>query len=467
MSLPRSAMQVSPRPSLRKATGAASVSLIRPALWAGLSLASILAAAALSWQLASVWTILLTLVWSLYDPYLFAVLFFPALIPFGNVQISEGISFTILRAVVIIVALGCLLKSRRLIKGIKAIPLYLWLGLAGLLLAYVLSLLANDLPADAFERVGVQLMRIVQVIVIFVSVYQLPDGRMALLGLTLAGVSVLMTGTYLGITTDSWMTARSTFEPIGSLFGMTLKVTNTGAFVVMSGLAAMTLAGMTTNRMRRSLLLILGTAILFASLASGRREALVAIVLAFVLIPFVSGQFRRGILLGGIVATTAVLAYWAGPLREFLEQRESIASEFTGGGTGRMPLLQRSLELWSESPVFGYGPGTHSDILRVNSDLGEGGVAAHNSFTGSLVEAGVLGGLAVVILALGFIRDWIRCVLAARRHAIPGWPSLMLASAASIFTIMIVGDFVNHSGYMLLFGLLSAWMVRTLEEARR
>jgi O-antigen ligase len=73
------------------------------------------------------------------------------------------------------------------------------------------------------------------------------------------------------------------------------------------------------------------------------------------------------------------------------------------GMTGREEIMRTDLELWSENPVLGVGPGM-SKILRQDILGGEWLLHSHTEFTRLLSEHGALGALALVLLLLGAAR---------------------------------------------------------------
>lgn len=433
--------------------------------WAMLSVISLLMVASVNEDWTLVWMAVLAFAWSFYNPYCFVALLFPALIPFSLAQTVPGVEVSFLRVAVIIAVLGCFLKPAGGLAGLRAVPWYLWLSFAILLLAYSLSYAANGFPSEGPFRFQVCLMRMLQLLLMFVSVHYLKDGRLLLIGLVIAGCAVLGAGIYAWRETGDMLVSRSTFMPLGSPLGVAVLIAKSGTFAVVSGVAAFALAALTKKRVSRIILYHLGVFIFFASLFSGRREALVAMFLAFASNLFIQQNRHKYVIVLLMLLATLIL-YQAGPLQSFLEQRESFADEFSEEGTHRLPLLVRSIELWLESPAFGYGPGTHERILWTQSTLNDSAVAAHNSITGAMVEAGVLGGLAVLTLLLGFVTYWVRAIRAARRCQSAGWPPLMLASAATIITLAGVGDFINQSGSMLIIGMLSAWWVKSIRAEK-
>jgi O-antigen ligase len=430
-------------------------------IWAAvLSIASILIVFSLDEQSAAIWTTVVTVVWSVYNPYVFCLLFMPVLIPFGNAQMITGIDFTVLRAATIAAMCGCLVRPGPLKKGLAALPRYVTVSFALLSIAYIASAIANHMPAESPTKLAVHFTRVAQVAIAFVSVHQLLDGMPLIVGMMIAGASNLMAGLWVWWNTGDMIAARTSDLPLGTLEGTAEMIAKSGAFAVAAGVAAFALAERKHRTGSRVFLWVVGAAFWFSALFSGRREVLISIGMATMVV-LLTGRLRHRVLLAAFVAAATIAVYQAGPLEEFLTQREAISDEFVDGrGTGRLPLFWKSVEIFAESPIFGTGPGTHTNVMWSKSDFSEGGIAAHNSITGNLVEAGIAGGVAVLIMLYGFFAAWSRATAAARRTPRREWPPTMLASMATIAASALVWDFVNHSGYMLMFGMLAAWWVK-------
>ena len=224
------------------------------------------------------------------------------------------------------------------------------------------------------------------------------------------------------------------------------------------GFSTLSIAQRLEGRQRFSgvALSLLGWCIVCAAVFSGRREGLVALAAGALAMSFF-GNRRRAV--PASLALLAVLAilYQAGPLRTFWEEREGLENEVSGDG--RVPMMESSLDLWLRSPFFGYGPGTHSRIMSNYTDMAEGGRGMHNSVTGNLLEAGVLGGGSVLVLLLGYVQIWGRAARALRRRKDPGWPPIILAVVGCVVAGAIASDVSGTGPYILVIGCFSAlWL---------
>jgi O-antigen ligase len=152
----------------------------------------------------------------------------------------------------------------------------------------------------------------------------------------------------------------------------------------------------------------------------------------------------------------SVALYEAGPLRTFLEERESFGSELQGQGTGRLELAEHGVEMWLKQPLLGHGPGSHEWIMGAYFHMPPGARAIHNSLTGNLLEAGVLGGLSVLVLFVGFTLSWVRGSLALRRSRSPAIPTLIVGAVGVMFAAFIVSDVSTAAPVLLAFGALDA-----------
>ncbi|MGE0128179.1 MAG: O-antigen ligase family protein [Blastocatellales bacterium] len=115
--------------------------------------------------------------------------------------------------------------------------------------------------------------------------------------------------------------------------------------------------------------------------------------------------------------------------------------EFTGGAlskrfsdtqlTGRGDLALADLQVFSDHPVFGVGPGQTRHYR--NREIGYSSAAAHTEFSRLLSEHGLFGLIAIVVLLLMALQHFRRCPT-ARGRAVAGsmtaWSLLFMIGAA-------------------------------------
>ncbi len=162
------------------------------------------------------------------------------------------------------------------------------------------------------------------------------------------------------------------------------------------------------------------------------------------------------------VCSLMAALYFAGPLRDFLDRRESFGSEVAddAGGTGRLLLFRLGMWLWEQAPILGHGPGQHPILLsRMFPSLPSN--AAHNSITGALAETGVVGAGAIVTLYVGFVVQW---VYAARR--VGHYPIVVLAAGSAVAAAMFTGDIVISGGHIIALGSLAGVWGQILWRSR-
>lgn len=132
------------------------------------------------------------------------------------------------------------------------------------------------------------------------------------------------------------------------------------------------------------------------------------------------------------LAVVAVLLYLLGAY-VLLPQIDA----FTGGAlqtrfesvdpTGRFELLQADLQIWSDNPILGVGPG-QATPLREDLTL-----VAHTEFSRLLSEHGVFGLAALVMLLLAGWRNFRRAETAKSKAlavALVGWSFIFMLNAA-------------------------------------
>jgi hypothetical protein len=118
----------------------------------------------------------------------------------------------------------------------------------------------------------------------------------------------------------------------------------------------------------------------------------------------------------------------------------------------RSTLLHETLNLYFHGPLLGRGPG--STKLTLHADQAPYVKEAHNDYTGTLVERGVLGGLGLILL-LGavWIRGWSilsRPRLAATAGAVPYLPPLL----GGLIAMAVSGAFYQVLHFRHLWALL-------------
>jgi len=200
---------------------------------------------------------------------------------------------------------------------------------------------------------------------------------------------------------------------------------------------------------------LLSVAFAPALLFSGRRQALLAMVLSLGHY-FFTTPLRKSWRLAAVSALALGLVGSLGFLSQFMEGRESISDEFEGRGTGRLPIYEAGLDAFLEKPVLGWGLGAYNDITLaygiVSKRTGEGG-ASHNTLVGVAAEAGIVGLLGVVLVLAGAAQPALGLARMTRRWGLGPW-----TYAGPILGFVLAGTLVSRviedNWYLLSLALL-------------
>ncbi len=200
---------------------------------------------------------------------------------------------------------------------------------------------------------------------------------------------------------------------------------------------------------------LLSVAFAPALLFSGRRQALLAMVLSLGYY-FLTTPLRKSWRLLAVSALALGLVCSFGFLSQFMEGRESISDEFEGRGTGRLSIYEAGLGAFLEKPILGWGLGSYNDITLasgiVSKRTGEGG-ASHNTLVGVAAEAGILGLLGVVLVLAGAVKPTLDLAGMTHRRGLGPW-----TYAGPILGFVVAGTLVSRviedNWYLLSLALL-------------
>lgn len=200
---------------------------------------------------------------------------------------------------------------------------------------------------------------------------------------------------------------------------------------------------------------LLSVAFAPALLFSGRRQALLAMVLSLGYY-LLTTPLRKSWRLLAVSALALCLVCCFGFLAEFMEGRESIRDEFEGRGTGRLSIYEAGLNAFLEKPILGWGLGSYNDITLaygiVSKRTGEGG-ASHNTLVGVAAEAGILGLLGVVLVLAGAVKPTLGLASMTHRRGLGPW-----TYAGPILGFVVAGTLVSRviedNWYLLSLALL-------------
>jgi O-antigen ligase len=218
--------------------------------------------------------------------------------------------------------------------------------------------------------------------------------------------------------------------------------------------------------LRKSLWAFPLLAMVYAVLITYSRSGFLALIVGvlFCLWEFgVKGRRLYLILLAGVLAVgTAVFApshYYARLQSIFLGPVEG--ANDNGSAEARRELLQTSLQLMAQHPLFGVGPGNFPVVTGSWK-------VAHNTYT----QMGAEGGIPSLILFLLVIGTAFRSVLLARRSSLYKHDRdfrILVGALFSAFGAYFVGAFFSDTAYNLFpyFLIGYASVVRRIAEAQK
>jgi hypothetical protein len=200
---------------------------------------------------------------------------------------------------------------------------------------------------------------------------------------------------------------------------------------------------------------LLSVAFAPALLFSGRRQALLAMVLSLGYY-LLTTPLRKSWRLLAILALALCFVCYSGFLTQFMEGRESIRDEFEGRGTGRLSIYEAGLDAFLEKPVLGWGLGSYNDITLSSGIVSKrtgGGGASHNTLVGVAAEAGILGLLGVVLVLVGAVKPTLSLASMTRQRGLGPW-----TYAGPILGFVLAGTLVSRviedNWYLLSLAML-------------
>jgi len=190
-----------------------------------------------------------------------------------------------------------------------------------------------------------------------------------------------------------------------------------------------------------------------AAFYSGRRQTLVAIVFSTLLASIVMKGRRRLVAAGAIILLISGL-YFLGPVRGFLEGRESLGDEIMEDGQAQyMPIHEAGALAFLDSPIAGIGLGNYASATAIMGVTGSAGAwaTAHSSVIRVFAETGLLGGIGLMILTSGFAVTLFRVVVFLRISSALTPMHFILPSIGLVLTGYVV-TILDAREYTFLFG---------------
>jgi len=212
----------------------------------------------------------------------------------------------------------------------------------------------------------------------------------------------------------------------------------------------------------------------FASLASGTKGGWISVpFLCWILVELTDNPtYRKRFAAMGILFVTGLLVWWLSP---FIQDRVSVIGpaiykyfvlgevhDFSAGI--RLALWHGAVLIFWDNPLFGTGPGTYGDQLRIYVDSGALTpevlkiLAPHSQFFNSIVESGTFGPVMVYGIYISFILHCKRHLANNKSLATTG--ILMAVGFMDFGLVEVIWD-INIAGVyftvmmVLIAGLLS------------
>ena len=192
--------------------------------------------------------------------------------------------------------------------------------------------------------------------------------------------------------------------------------------------------------------------IALASFYSGRRQALLSLILS-VLIYLIS-EIKRKSYTKIIIVFFVMIIFVSPQINEFILNRESLIDEVENPekGTGYAYINAAGWQAFSDSPFIGIGLGSYKrQTTKMNVTSQGEPINAHNSFIRILAETGIMGGLGLLILIIGFFVDFIRAGKEILSKKYLESFSYIFPICSVVLTGMLV-TILDQPDYIYLFG---------------
>lgn len=224
---------------------------------------------------------------------------------------------------------------------------------------------------------------------------------------------------------------------------------------------AASLAFLILDQRLRAVGILLTVYALFGVIALGSRGALVAWVLTAAVFALLSGQLKRVMgMAAGCLGGAVALAYFAENANIFhapgLFDRAVLAEGVFTGTVGRPAVWLESWRSFLEQPILGYGPEGFAIAGVTQGMLAQ----PHNIVLQVLLEAGLLGLLAILAFGWALFAKRLQAVASSRRrHPLADEEAGLLAIMAGFFAFGLIDGVFYHAIPLLCFVIvLSAWM---------
>jgi hypothetical protein len=332
-----------------------------------------------------------------------SLLLLPGLLPTLNMDF--GIGFTALRVVVVAGILGQFIRGQWAFIEIKKINNYLMFGWGMIIISLILSSVYNG--SQLIPGIFVWMTRFGMMLLYILSWRNTKKPNFGYFGWIVAGIILVYSSVVVYQETGSILAVR--IFPILNVQGTTIfNVAKLNLFV--AGIVVVSFWSIWSLNAIKKLSTITGLIIsvmfILPLFMSGRRQAILAMTLS--IIAFLFGSRDRGKWKQVVIILLLVFyVFQLGFVDEFDEGRPSIEAEFSGEGTGRMDIYLAGFEGFLQKPLLGWGLDSYNDVMARFGVVGlsGGGKSSHNTLIGLSVEAGIFGGIGLIILMTAVLQQ--------------------------------------------------------------
>lgn len=345
------------------------------------------------------------------------------------------------------------------LKDIKAVPRYAVIGICWILFAEVISGLVFSGGGNHIGMILVQITRTAQFLLALIFTIKVRNVKVVCMSWIYYGIICAISAFVLQAKYGSVTAIRG-----GAGFGLSgidniaATIANLAYMCIVSFWLFLGLRFLRKERKPSVWSWGIGSIFLVASLYSGRRQAIIALIISSVLF-IIMFRNKRKLTAIAMVILSVVVLYQLGPMKEFLTSRGSILNELIRPekGTGYLYIHQAGIKAFLSSPIFGIGLGNYKEATGEAGVLQQGGnpMNAHNSMIRILAETGIVGGLGFVVLMIGFIYNMFNVWIMIHRETKPSWINYLFPIAGVVITGFTV-TILDQPDYIFLFGQVIA-----------
>jgi len=398
-------------------------------------------------------------IWGIISPSHGFLILFPSLIPFMNVEIAGIRGASLVSIFTIAIFLILLLKPREFVQRVHSIPNYAMFGIVWLLAIEIISGLMFSPSPLAHIAVLTRLTRSIQFVVVAALATQLASLAVIEAGWIYYGILQVTAAIILQTRFGNVLAVRESESfSLGGLVPVSIVIASIGFMAIASFWFSASMASRRKGT-KRILLWVLAILCIGAAFFSGRRQALLAVIISVALAGIVARSWKRiGIL--ALMFVVLIGLYYGGPLRDFLSGRQSLFDEIMGNRGGQYwRINEAGFEAFRSSPVFGIGLGNYTSATSefgVARRYGEW-ATPHNSLVRILAETGLIGLIGFLVISIGFFYNMIRLIWKLRKSTSLGPMHFVLGASSLVLTGFAV-TILDQPEYIFLFGQIIGLM---------